>query len=68
MKDRIGWFFVGFCAGALFSVLGSGDLDTDAWLQALGAGVVLGALSGWLVPQVTAVRPERRHGARKRAG
>jgi len=35
-------------------------------VQALGAGGVLGALSAWLVPQVMAVRPERR--ARKRLG
>jgi Kef-type K+ transport system membrane component KefB len=64
MKDRVGWFFVGFCAGALFSVLGTGDISGDAWMQALGAGIALGVLSAWLVPQILA-RPERRH-TRKR--
>ena len=68
MKDRVGWFFVGLCAGVLFSVLGADSLDREAWMQAIGAGVVLGVLSGWLVPRVMTLHPEHRHGARKRVG
>ena len=65
MKDRIGWFLVGFCAGAVFGALGANSLDNEVLMQAAGAGVALGVLSAWLVPQVMA-RPERRHGTRKR--